>query len=128
MKIVDNLGITGYLDNLIVDISREFGDTAHLASNCKQARNIFAALDITEEIFVEQYVYPARQRTKRQTKVRTKMAYFFERVMNYALQCSMGHFRRQRASFPRIFALFRRIQRPLVPRIRSFGWSGHKIW
>ena len=76
-KIVDNPGITGYLDNLIVDLSREFGDAAHLASNCKQARNIFAALDITEEVFVEQYVYPARQRTKHQAKVRNKMAYFF---------------------------------------------------
>jgi len=77
MKIVDNLGITGYLDNLIVDISREFGDTAHLASNCKQARNIFAALDLGEEVFVEQYVYQARQKTKHQAKVRNKMAYFF---------------------------------------------------
>ena len=77
MKIVDNLGITGYLDNLIVDISREFGDTAHLASNCKQARNVFAALDLSEEVFVEQYVYQARQKTKHQTKVRTKMPYFF---------------------------------------------------
>jgi hypothetical protein len=76
-NIVDNLGITGYLDNLIVDISREFGDTAHLASNCKQARNIFAALDLGEEVFVEQYVYQARQKTKHQTKVRNKMAYFF---------------------------------------------------
>jgi hypothetical protein len=76
-KIVDNLGITGYLDNLIVDISREFGDTAHLASNCKQARNIFAALDLGEEVFVEQYVYQARQKTKHQAKVRNKMAYFF---------------------------------------------------
>jgi hypothetical protein len=77
MKNVDNLGITGYLDNLIVDLSREFGDAAHLASNCKQARNIFAELEITEEIFVEQHVYPARQRTKHQAKVRNKMAYFF---------------------------------------------------
>ena len=77
MKIVDNLGITGYLDNLIVDISREFRDTAHLASNCKQARNIFAALDLGEEAFVEQYVYQARQKTKHQVKVRNKMAYFF---------------------------------------------------
>jgi hypothetical protein len=76
-KIVDNLGITGYLDNLIVDISREFGDTAHLASNCKQARNIFTALDLSEEVFVEQYVYQARQKTKHQAKVRNKMAYFF---------------------------------------------------
>ncbi len=76
-KIVDNPGITGYLENLIVDLSREFGDAAHLASNCKQARNIFAALDITEEVFVEQHVYPARQRTKHQAKVRNKMAYFF---------------------------------------------------
>ncbi len=76
-KIVDNPGITGYLDNLIVDLSREFGDVAHLASNCKQARNIFAALDITEEVFVEQHVYPSRQRTKHQAKVRNKMAYFF---------------------------------------------------
>jgi DNA-binding transcriptional ArsR family regulator len=73
----DNLGITGYLDNLIVDISREFGDTAHLASNCKQARNVFAALDLSEEVFVEQYVYQARQKTKHQTKVRAKMPYFF---------------------------------------------------
>lgn len=77
MENVDNLGITGYLDHLIVDISREFGDSAHLASNCKQARNIFAALAIGEEAFVERYVYPARQKTKHQTKVRTKMAYFF---------------------------------------------------
>ena len=77
MKVVDNLGITGYLDNLIVDISREFGDTAHLASNCKQARNVFAALDLGEELFVERYVYQARQKTKHQTKVRNKMAYFF---------------------------------------------------
>ncbi len=77
MKIVDNLGITGYLDNLIVDISREFGDTAHLASNCKQARNVFAALDLSEEVFVEQYVYQARQKTKHQAKVRSKMPYFF---------------------------------------------------
>ena len=77
MKIVDNLGITGYLDNLVVDISREFGDTAHLASNCKQARNIFAALDLVEEVFVGQYVYQARQKTKHQAKVRNKMAYFF---------------------------------------------------
>lgn len=76
-KIVGNLGITGYLDNLIVDISREFGDTAHLASNCKQARNVFAALDLGEEVFVERYVYQARQKTKHQTKVRNKMAYFF---------------------------------------------------
>lgn len=76
-KIVDNLGITGYLDNLIVDISREFGDTAHLASNCKQARNIFAALNLSEEVFVEQYVYQTRQKTKHQAKVRNKMAYFF---------------------------------------------------
>jgi hypothetical protein len=75
--IVDNLGITGYLDNLIVDISREFGDTAHLASNCKQARNIFAALDLSEEVFVERYVYQTRQKTKRQAKVRNKMSYFF---------------------------------------------------
>jgi hypothetical protein len=74
---VDNLGITGYLDNLIVDISREFGDTAHLASNYKQARNVFAALDLSEEVFVEQYVYQARQKTKHQTKVRSKMPYFF---------------------------------------------------
>ncbi len=77
MKIVDNLGITGYLDNLIVDISREFGDTAHLASNCKQARNIFVELDLSEEVFVEQYLYQARQKTKHQTKVRSKMPYFF---------------------------------------------------
>ncbi len=77
MKIVDNLGITGYLDNLIIDISREFGDTAHLASNCKQARNVFAALDLSEEVFVEQCVYQARQKTKHQTKVRSKMPYFF---------------------------------------------------
>jgi len=77
MKNVDNLGITGYLDNLIVDISREFSDTAHLASNCKQARNIFTALDLGEEVFVEQYVYQARQKTKHQAKVRNKMAYFF---------------------------------------------------
>ncbi len=77
MKNVDNLGITGYLDNLIVDISREFGDTGHLASNCKQARNIFAELEITEEVFVEQYVYAARQKTKQQTRVRNRMAYFF---------------------------------------------------
>ncbi len=77
MKIVDNLGITGYLDNLIVDISREFGDTAHLASNCKQARNIFAALNLSEEVFVEQYVYQVRQKTKHQAKVRNKMPYFF---------------------------------------------------
>ena len=77
MKIVDTLGITGYLDNLIVDISREFGDTSHLASNCKQARNIFAEIDLTEEVFVEQYVYAARQKTKHQTKVRAKMPYFF---------------------------------------------------
>lgn len=77
MKIVDNLGITGYLDNLIVDISREFGDTAHLASNCKQARNVFAALNLSEEVFVEQYVYQARQKTKQQAKVRNKMPYFF---------------------------------------------------
>src|SRR5437764_43714 len=76
-NIVDNLGITGYLDNLIVDISREFGDTAHLASNCKQARNIFAALDLGEADFVERYVYQARQKTKHQIKVRNKMAYFF---------------------------------------------------
>lgn len=76
-RIVDNLGITGYLDNLIVDISREFGDTGHLASNCKQARNIFADLDVAEEDFVERYVYTARQKTKRQTKVRQKMPYFF---------------------------------------------------
>ncbi len=77
MKIVDNLGITGYLDNLTVDISREFSDTAHLASNCKQARNIFAVLNLSEEVFVEQYVYQARQKTKHQAKVRNKMAYFF---------------------------------------------------
>jgi Bacteriophage replication protein O len=77
VKIVDNLGISGYLDNLIVDISREFGDTAHLASNCKQARNIFAEIDLTEDVFVERHVYPARQRTKHQAKVRNKMAYFF---------------------------------------------------
>jgi len=77
MKIVDNLGITGYLDNLIVDISREFGDTAHLASNCKQARNVFVELPLSEEVFVEQYVYQARQKTKHQTKVRSKMPYFF---------------------------------------------------
>ncbi len=77
MKNVDNLGITAYLDNLIVDISREFGDTAHLASNCKQARNVFAALDLGEDVFVEQYVYQARQKTKRQAKVHNKMAYFF---------------------------------------------------
>ncbi len=74
---VDNMGITGYLDNLIVDFSREFGDTGHLASNRKQVRNIFAALDLTEEQFVERYVYQARQKTKHQTKVRNKMAYFF---------------------------------------------------
>jgi hypothetical protein len=74
---VDNLRITGYLDNLIVDISREFGDTAHLASNCKQARNIFTILDLSEEVFVERYVYQARQKTKHQTKVRQKMPYFF---------------------------------------------------
>lgn len=74
---VDKLGITGYLDHLIVDLSREFGDTAHLASNCKQARNIFAALDLAEDEFVERYVYAARQRTKQQAKVRNKMAYFF---------------------------------------------------
>jgi hypothetical protein len=77
MITVDNLWITGYLDHLIVDISREFGDTAHLASNCKQARNIFAEVALTEEVFVEQHVYPARQRTKHQAKVRNKMAYFF---------------------------------------------------
>ncbi|MDQ2785200.1 MAG: replication protein [Chloroflexota bacterium] len=77
MKIVDNLGITSYLDNLTVDISREFSDTAHLASNCKQARNIFAVLNLSEEVFVEQYVYQARQKTKHQAKVRNKMAYFF---------------------------------------------------
>jgi len=87
MKIVDNLGITGYLDNLVVDISREFGDTAHLASNCKQARNVFAALDITEEVFVERYVYQARQKTKHQTKVRSKMPYFF-RVLRE--MCGLG--------------------------------------
>ena len=74
---MDSLGITGYLDNLIVDISREFGDTAHLASNCKQARNVFGELNLSEEVFVEQYVYQARQKTKRQTKVRSKMPYFF---------------------------------------------------
>ncbi len=77
IKFVDSLGITGYLDNLIVDISREFGDTGHLASNCKQARNIFAEFDITEDAFVERYVYAARQKTKHQTKVRAKMPYFF---------------------------------------------------
>lgn len=87
MKFVDNLGITGYLDNLVVDISREFGDTAHLASNCKQARNVFAALDITEEVFVERYVYQARQKTKHQTKVRSKMPYFF-RVLRE--MCGLG--------------------------------------
>ncbi len=87
MKIVDNLGITGYLDTLIVDLSREFGDTAHLASNCKQARNIFAALIISEEEFVEQYVYQARQKTKHQTKVRSKMPYFF-RVLRE--MCDLG--------------------------------------
>lgn len=70
-------GLTRYLDNLVVDISREFGDTGHLASTCKQARNIFAALDHTEEVFVERYVYAAPQQTKRQTKVRSKMPYFF---------------------------------------------------
>jgi len=86
-NIVDNLGITGYLDNLVVDISREFGDTAHLASNCKQARNVFAALDITEEVFVERYVYQARQKTKHQTKVRSKMPYFF-RVLREL--CGLG--------------------------------------
>jgi DNA-binding transcriptional ArsR family regulator len=42
------------------------------ASNCKQARNIYAALDLVEEVFVEQYVYQARQKTKHQTKVRSK--------------------------------------------------------
>ena len=73
----DNPGITGYLDNLIVDISREFGDTAHLASNCKQARNILAELELREEEFVERYAYPARQKTKCRTKVGNKMAYFF---------------------------------------------------
>jgi len=73
----DNLWITGYLDNLIVDISREFGDTAHLASNRKQARNILASLDLGEEEFVERYAYPARQKTKCRTKVGNKMAYFF---------------------------------------------------
>ncbi len=77
VNVVDNLGITGYLDHLIVDISREFADTAHLASNCKQARNIFAMLDLSEEVFVERYVYQARQKTKHQTKVRSKMPYFF---------------------------------------------------
>lgn len=76
-KIVGNVGITHYLDPLIVDISREFRDSAHLPSNCKQARNIFAAVALSEEVFVEQYVYPARQKTKQQTKVRTRMAYFF---------------------------------------------------
>ena len=73
----DNLWITGYLDNLIGDISREFGDTAHLASNHKQARNILASLDLGEEEFVERYAYPARQKTKCRTKVGNKMAYFF---------------------------------------------------
>ncbi len=86
-KLVDNLWITGYLDNLIVDISREFGDTAHLASNCKQARNVFAALDLSEEAFVERYVYQARQKTKHQTKVRSKMPYFF-RVLRE--MCGLG--------------------------------------
>lgn len=74
---MDNVGIPEYLDNLIVDISREFSDSAHLASNCAQARNVFAALDLGEEVFVQQYVYQARQRTKRQAKVGNKMAYFF---------------------------------------------------
>ena len=87
MKIVDNLGITGYLDNLIVDVSREFGDSAHLASNCKQARNIFAALDLGEEAFVERYVYQARQKTKHQTKVRSKMPYFFATLREL---CGLG--------------------------------------
>ncbi len=67
----------GYLDNLLVNISREFGDTGHLASNCRQARNIFPELDIAEDAFVEQYVYQARPKTKHQTKVRSKMPYFF---------------------------------------------------
>jgi hypothetical protein len=80
------MGITGYLDNLIVDISREFGDTAHLASNCKQARNIFSELAIPEETFVEQYVYASRQKTKHQAKVRNKMAYFFATLRE---QCSV---------------------------------------
>lgn len=74
---METLGITGHLDNLIVDISREFGDTGHLASTCKQARNIFSELDIAEDVFVEQYVYAAHQKTKHQTKVRSKMPYFF---------------------------------------------------
>lgn len=74
---VGNPEIIGYLDNLIADISREFGDTAHLASNCTQARNLLVELELGEEAFVERYVYPARQQTKRQTKVGNKMAYFF---------------------------------------------------
>ncbi len=76
-KVADKPGTTRYLDHLIVDLSREFGDTGHVASNCKQARNILGETDLPEEDFVERHVYAARQKTKRQSNVRQKMQYFF---------------------------------------------------
>jgi hypothetical protein len=79
-KNVDNHGDnrpTPYLDNVITDFSREFGDTVHAHSNRQQARNILRELGIREDDFVERFVYPARAATRLATGVEKRMPYFY---------------------------------------------------
>src|SRR5262249_45711150 len=80
---------TSWLDTVIAEISREFGDAGHLTSNTAQARNLLAASGKEEGHFVE-FVFQARSLTRERAAMhsapsdgfsvpplRTHMAFFY---------------------------------------------------
>jgi hypothetical protein len=67
---------------VVLDFSRELGDTVHGVSNVTQALRLHAAVGRTEQEFVD-LLYEARQRTRQYQgrqglgMIENKMAYFF---------------------------------------------------
>lgn len=70
--------------NLIMDFSREMGDTKHMASNISQTDRIFTASALGVDDFFT-ILYEARLRTRKTSGVQNRMAYFFTVLRDLAL-------------------------------------------
>lgn len=80
-----------WIMGVILDFSREFGDTAHEASNVTQALRLWAESGLGEAPFVDQC--QAARRTVRHAQahgVDNKMAYFFTVLRRAVLTGGVG--------------------------------------
>ncbi len=73
----DAAAIRGYVE----DFAREFRDRAPLSASQARAVNLYRASGVALDGFVGR-MYEARQRTQAATKVRNRMAYWFECLEN----------------------------------------------